>query len=783
MQHSPLTLASPATLWAGLGLVAIAVVVVLVRRPALPRTSKLLGVIGLLLLALAAGDPGWRRSGGHSVTVMVDLSPSTRAARFREPAYLRQRLRQLVDDAPARILYFGAGREVTDPPTDANGEPLADLVGRRTILSPPTAGMVLLFSDGQFDPPAFAPPTHVVADEALEEPPDASVRQMEVRGDELAVTVLNSGGPRTLSLAGPWETAQDVDIPPGGLVVTRPLPPHPRARTVTARLTPGDAWPENDALSLFLPPPARAERWWVGSARGGGGWRTLPPAELPADPAAYLAPAVIVLDNLAASDLTDLQQQRLRQYVRDLGGGLVILGGGRAFAAGGYSGTPLDALSPLASHPTAPTSHWVFLVDSSGSMNAAAPGGTRWNSAVAAVARAVATLPPHDLVSVAGFAADVQWWWRDRVAGEARAEALPPAGARPSGATELARALEAATAVGGKGPPVELVALTDANAPVPDPEALARLMASNKVRLHLLALGDESAEGLAPLRRVVEATDGTLLREDAPAAWAEAVRRLTRSATPDLLVKEPGKVTFIGALSGAPPRAAAPPWNRTWLKPGAEALGAVAAAGTEPSVAASYWQAGEGRVAAAAFGASPAEAEPLARLVERPPRDARLRVSWDCGEQLRVTINAAGGSGAATPLNGLPLTLELADASGDPLRAPTAALPVPQTGPGRYDLSADAPVVPVVATLRNGGRVVERVAVAGRYAPEFEAVGNDRLSMRDLARRTGGSVVGASQTAPLRVPRGDTTTALSPVLAAAAAAFIALALVRWRVAG
>ncbi len=93
-----------------------------------------------------------------------------------------------------------------------------------------------------------------------------------------------------------------------------------------------DRWPENDELSISLGGAGKTECWYVSSGSGAGdGFRAMRPADLPTDAAAYLAPSLIVLDNLAASDLNDAQLARIEQYVRDLGGGLLITGGDRAF--------------------------------------------------------------------------------------------------------------------------------------------------------------------------------------------------------------------------------------------------------------------------------------------------------------------------------------------------------------------------------------------------------------------------------------------------------------------
>jgi hypothetical protein len=147
--------------------------------------------------------------------------------------------------------------------------------------------------------------------------------------------------------------------------------------------------------------------------------------------------------------------------------------------------------------------------------------------------------------------------------------------------------------------------------------------------------------------------------------------------------------------------------------------------------------------------------------------------------------NSTGGSGAVasstgTYLNGLQFSLYLAD-STRPYVPPTAHR-IPQTAPARYELSLDAPRVPTLATVRLAGSavVVGRVAVAGRYAPEFDAVGTDRAAIRELAARTGGAVVEPAALGPLDLPRPRRDVPLTSPLAAAAAACVALALVRWR---
>lgn len=55
----------------------------------------------------------------------------------------------------------------------------------------------------------------------------------------------------------------------------------------------------------------------------------------------------IILDNVPAWDMTEKQMQSLQSYVRDLGCGLVMVGGEYSFGPGGYRETPLEETLPV----------------------------------------------------------------------------------------------------------------------------------------------------------------------------------------------------------------------------------------------------------------------------------------------------------------------------------------------------------------------------------------------------------------------------------------------------
>ncbi len=187
------------------------------------------------------------------------------------------------------------------------------------------------------------------------------------------------------------------------------------------------------------------------------------------------------------------------------------------------------------------------------------------------------------------------------------------------------------------------------------------------------------------------------------------------------------------------------------------------------------WQFGTGKVVATSFDAGPDVIGPLMKLVARSPRDPRFAINWETGSELRVTIDAADRDAF---LNGLHLSLSLIDANAGSAAPVVTALR--QIGPGSYELKTPAPRSTVFASIRDGDRTLDRVAIAGRYAPEFDAIGNDHSAMETLARRTGGGVIDPGQTRPITFAWPRRALPLMPALAALGAIFIAIGLGYWR---
>ncbi len=67
----------------------------------------------------------------------------------------------------------------------------------------------------------------------------------------------------------------------------------------------------------------------------------------PLDQVRLLEYSAVVLNNVPAGDFRDEEKQTLAVYVRDLGGGLIMLGGDDSFGAGGWLGSPVEDVMPV----------------------------------------------------------------------------------------------------------------------------------------------------------------------------------------------------------------------------------------------------------------------------------------------------------------------------------------------------------------------------------------------------------------------------------------------------
>ena len=629
------------------------------------------------------------------------------------------------------------------------GVNLMDLPAEETRFVPPSADAVLLFSDGQFDLPAFAPPTYPVIDPLLDEPEDSAVTQILQVDQGMLAEVRHFGQPRTFNWRG--AATKPVTITESAFLHA---PLSGGVSDASAILSPGDLWPENDALAIDLPPPTRPEQWWIGDAAPAG-WRQLNPAEVPQEPARWTEPSVVVLQDIPADALSSSQQQQLDYYVRAMGGALVIVGGPHAFAAGGYSATLLDNLSPLASTPPQPAVKWVLLIDASGSM-----AGTPWKTELAVLTNLLPKLPPADPVSLGSFAENVSWWSSGLPAVSTAKLTLPPTSIFPHGPTNLAAALEQVQKDESNFA-TQMLVVTDADAELPPQIRVIETMKARNLHLQVLAIGQGTA--LAGLREISAATGGSVVVQLDPLKWIESANQLLRMALPDHYQHRTIDLTPT-------PPASISDWNQTWLKEGATRL-----QGSGDIATIAQWRAGLGEVIAIAYPPASEQAARTAASIQQLPADPRFVIQWTSGSKLRVSVDATDGGHS---FNGANLSMEAASPA-----LPTNRVQMVQTGPGHYEAQLPSSRTTRLITVKQDQRVLRRFAISGRYAPEFDRIGNDRDALSRLANRSGGRLINPSETSPLSLRKPARQIDLMPHLTAAAFLIIAAGLVLHRRTG
>jgi uncharacterized membrane protein/secreted protein with Ig-like and vWFA domain len=138
------------------------------------------------------------------------------------------------------------------------------------------------------------------------------------------------------------------------------------------------------------------------------------PSELPIGLAPLAAYKAVVLANVSAIDLNEQRMLTLQSYVRDLGGGLVVIGGPNSFGVGGYYQTPLEETLPVESQikdqQRIPRLTMVYVIDRSGSMEIIGPSGiTNLDLAKEAARRSVNFLFERDRVGILSFDSAAEW--------------------------------------------------------------------------------------------------------------------------------------------------------------------------------------------------------------------------------------------------------------------------------------------------------------------------------------------------------------------------------------
>ena len=568
---------------------------------------------------------------------------------------------------------------------------------------------------------------------------------------------------------------------------------------VRAYLTPAaDTYPQNNTLSAFtliegpprillvatpseeeaggdslFPPPSQ------GGAGGGWGYiraalqaagldvAVTTPAALPSDPAGLAQYAAIVLIDTPAQTFSPRALSALQSYVRDLGGGLIAVGGPDAYGVGGWYDTPLEQTLPvwmIVRDPQRfPPMSIVVVIDKSGSMAAREDGVQKIRLAGEAAARVAELLTDLDEITVIAFddrPADVI----GPLPADRREDVIDQVIRLQAGGGGIyvrESLQEALRVLAESDKAVRHIVLladgSDAEHQRDVPELVEREIAAQGITLSTVAIG--AGNDLSFLEHVAELGGGRYHFTDRAANLPVIFAQETQLAMRSYVVEEPFYPRQTAAspiLTGieAVPQLAG--YVATTPKPAGRVI--LATHQNDPLLA--VWQYGLGRAVAWTSDATARWAQRWVTwdgftrfwaqavrwtIVERADVPVEVSVTLE-GEQARVTIDAVDQSGAF--VDGLEARLSVVGPEGEPMRAELA-----QTAPGRYE-GAFVPPAEGAYLMRltasspeRGGpdEALDTLALTTGwvmgYSPEYAALEGDPAYLARLADLGGGVVI------------------------------------------
>lgn len=386
-----------------------------------------------------------------------------RASRTREPDDLLGVVtfdgRALAAAAPARADVLGR----TLVPSGTEGSDIEGAIRLAAGLVPPdSAARIVVFTDGnetagdgtRAAAELAAGSSGVTIDavavpfragtEVVVEGVDAPARATSESTVPVRVTLRATGPARgTLRLLREGEPVDaDPRSPGDGLVVE--LAPGTRVVTVPVSLPPGrvhrfeavfepeldadgdpiaDRTLDNNRAAGFTITPGKGSVLLVDgvSTMGDGGTlarvlreegvdvTVVQPGAMTTDVLGLQAHDLIILENVPAEEIPRAGHRAITDAVRDLGVGLVMVGGPDSFGAGGWKGTDVEEILPVAldlpDKLVVPEAAVVFVLDSSGSMNRFVFGSPETQQKIAneSAALAIDVLDERDLVGAISF--------------------------------------------------------------------------------------------------------------------------------------------------------------------------------------------------------------------------------------------------------------------------------------------------------------------------------------------------------------------------------------------
>lgn len=268
---------------------------------------------------------------------------------------------------------------------------------------------------------------------------------------------------------------------------------------------------------------------------------------------------LLVLDNVPALQLSHAKMESIEKYVRDIGGGLLVIGGSQSYGAGGYYRTPLERILPVEMRPPArlemPHVALLFVLDKSGSMGAGAEGSTKLDLAKAAAIAAADIMNPTDQVGILAFDANWDWALPFQQVGKGEWISDRLSSLQSDGGTDLYKAMiEAERGMASKQAAIKhVIVLSDGLTDKADFSGLVNKMARDGVTVSTVSVGNDADVPLmADIAKVGKGRGYVALD---PQTIPQIFTTETLLISRDLLIEKPftpAIVAATGPLKGIP---------------------------------------------------------------------------------------------------------------------------------------------------------------------------------------------------------------------------------------